>query len=294
MILVAGGTGRLGSLVVNSLCAGGHTVRVLSRGLTSPGSTLDSRAEQVEGDVRDPASLRAAAEGVRLVVSCVQGFMGPGHGTPLSVDRFGNFNLVDAAKSVAADFVLVSMTGASPHSPMELARMKYAAESHLRASGRGWTIIRAAAFAQAWLGIIAETARASGRPLVFGAADNAIPWVDVHEVAELVVRATEEETLRGQVLEICGPEPLTLMQLAQAYMDHAGLPGRPRRIPRSMLHVMSGTVGRLRPDLGRQARAALAMDELPLPDDSATRERFPDLPRRPVSEVIAGLPLATG
>jgi hemoglobin-like flavoprotein len=45
-----------------------------------------------------------------------------------------NFNLVDAAKLVAADLVLMSVTGAASDSPMELGRMKYA-EKYLRASG---------------------------------------------------------------------------------------------------------------------------------------------------------------
>ncbi len=58
-----------------------------------------------------------------------------------------------------------------------------------------------------------------------------------------------------------------------------------------MLHVMANTVGRLEPQLGRQARGALAMDVLPLGDDATTRDRFPDLPRRRVSEIISDLPV---
>lgn len=291
MILVAGGTGRLGSLVAGSLCERGHRVRVLSRGLAPHPGRLDRRVEVVRGDVSDAVSLSAAMEGVDVVVSCVQGFAGPGEVTPESVDRQGNFNLVDAARQVAADFVLVSVTGAASDSPMELGRMKYAAEKYLRASNLRWTIVRSAAFAQLWLDLMAETTNRSGRPLVFGRGDNPIAWVDVQDVAALVVRAVEDESLRGERLEIGGPEPLTLMQLAQAYMDHRGATGHPRRVPRPMLHVMAGTVGRFKPQLGRQARAALAMDVLPLGDDAATRDRFPDLPRRRVSEIISDLPV---
>jgi hypothetical protein len=79
------------------------------------------------------------------------------------------------------------------------------------------------------------------------------------------------------------------MQLAQAYMDAKGVFGHLRRVPRPMLHLMAGTVGRLRPDLGRQARAALALDVLPLVGDDETRARFPDLPRRPVTDLVAEL-----
>ena len=41
--------------------------------------------------------------------------------------------------------------------------------------------------------------------------------------------------------------------------------------------------------MGRQARAALTMDELPLADDTAVRAELADLPSTPVSEVLATL-----
>ena len=294
MILIAGGTGQLGSLVANRLSETGHPVRVLGRGLAVHPGVLRPEVEVMRGDVREPASLTRAMDGVDVVVSCVQGFVGAGGVTPESVDKLGNVNLVGAARAVGADVVLVSVTGAAPDSPMELARMKFAAEEYLKASGLGWTIVRGAAFAQVWLGIVAETAGASGRPIVFGRGDNPIPWVDLHEVAQLVGRAVEDRSLRGGTFDICGPEAWTLMQLAQAYMDHNGVPGHPRRVPRPMLHVMAGTVGRFKPALGRQARAALAMDVLPPAEDAATRARFPDIPRRPVSDIVAGLPVRSG
>jgi uncharacterized protein YbjT (DUF2867 family) len=289
MILVAGGTGRLGSLVAGRLCERGLGVRVLSRGLSPYDGELDPRVEVVRGDVRDPASLAGALKDVGVVVSAVQGFVGPGGATPETVDKQGNVNLVDAAKEVGADFVLVSMTDAAPDSPMELARMKYAAEQYLKQSGLRWTIIRGAAFVQAWVSLLGETTNATGRPLVFGSADNPIAWVDVDEVAALVELAVVDPGLRGRTFEICGPEPLSLMQLAQAVMDHQGVAGHPRRVPRPMLHVMANTVGRLKPERGRRARAALAMDVLPLAVDPVTRAEFPDLPRRRATQVLDDL-----
>lgn len=290
MILVAGGTGRLGSLVANRLVEDGHPVRALSRGLAPQPGILAPGVERVHGDVRDPASLREAMADVDAVVSCVQGFVGPGGVSPETVDKEGNQNLVDAAKKAGADVVMVSVAGASRDHPMELMRAKHAAEEYLRRSGLPWTIVRAEAYAETWAAIMAETSGSSGRPLVFGRADNPIAWVSVQDVATLVVRAVEDQHLRGRTLEICGPEPWTLMQLAQACMDRQGRSGHPRRVPRPVLHLMANTVGRLKPEVARQARAALAMDGVPLADDSATRDLLPELPGRPVSEVVAELP----
>lgn len=138
MILVVGGTGRLGTRVVSRLCQRGMPVRVLSRGLTPLPGTLRTDVEVVRGDVRDPASLEAPMEGVDVVVSAMHGFAGPGGVTPQSVDRDGNIHLVDAAERVGADVVMLSVIGASADSPMELMRMKSAAEERLpRRSWRG-------------------------------------------------------------------------------------------------------------------------------------------------------------
>lgn len=289
MILIAGGTGRLGSAVANQLSERGHDVRVLSRGLKPDPGSVRSGVAVVRGDVRDPRSLTAAMDGVDVVVSAVQGFQGPGGVTPVTVDRDGNTRLVSAAEAVGADVVMVSVMGADPDSPMELFRMKYTAEQRLRRSTAKWTVVRAEAFAETWIGILEETSGRSGRPLVFGRGDNPIAWVCVRDVAALVVRAVTDPSLRGRTLDICGPEHVTLTQLALDLMSRRGVAGWPRRVPRPMLHLIAGTVGRANPVLGRQARAALAMDVLATSHDAQTRAEFPDLPCTPVSAVVAGL-----
>lgn len=288
MILVAGGTGRLGSRIANALCGRDLRVRVMSRGLT-PAGLLEEKVEVVHGDVRDPASLVGAMDGVDLVVSAVQGFVGPGGVTPESVDRDGNLNLIQAAEAQGAAFVLISVLGAAADSPMELFRMKYAAEQRLRSGTCQWTIVRPEACAETWADILEQTAGKSGRPLVFGRGNAPISWLGVDDVAALVERAVLDDSLRNRILEICGPETATLMELARMVMTHRGRTGNPRHVPRSMLHLMANTVGRARPDMGRQSRAALAMDDMPPRQDDALRAEFPDLPRTPVSQVIARL-----
>ena len=289
MILIAGGTGCLGSLVANRLHRRGVPVRVLSRGLAPHPGALDAGVQLVRADVRDPTSLLAPMEGVDLVVSAVQGFMGPGGVTPQSVDRDGNTHLVEAAERVGADIVMVSVIGASPGSPMELMRAKYAAEQRLRSSGPAWTILRPEAYAETWIRLLEQTAGTSHRPLVFGRGDNLIAWVSVVDVAALVERAVLDASLRGRVLEISGPEPVTLTRLAEMVMTQHGWTGRPRHVPRPMLHAMANTVGLLKPEMALQARAALAMDEVPTTHDTELRDEFPDLPCTPVSDVVASL-----
>ena len=286
MILVVGGTGRLGSSVANRLHRRGLGVRVLSRGLAANPGTLDGEVEVVQGDVRDPASLVAPMEGVDVVVSAIQGFAGRGGVTPQSVDRDGNFHLIDAAERAGADMVMLSVIGASAGSGMELMRMKFAAEQRLRSGSSPWTILRSDAYAETWIDLLEQTTGRSGRPRVFGRGDNPISWVSVEDVAAVVERTVIDRRLRGRVLELCGPEPETLTRLAEMVMAHHGWAGRPRHVPRAMLHLLANTVGRVKPELGRQARAALLMDTLATSDGVAIREEFPDLPCTPVSQVV--------
>jgi NADH dehydrogenase len=294
MILVAGGTGLLGSRIAAGLAARGQQVRVLSRGLAPGGADPPSSVEVIRGDVRDPDAVSRAVAGADVVVSAVQGFAGPDV-SPEEVDRDGNINLITAAKGAGADFVLVSVVGASADSPMELLRMKWQAEEALRDSGLRWTIVRPAAFAQTWIRLMRDTAGRSGRPLVFGRGDNPMPFVDVSDVAEVVARAAVDDSVRGRVLEVCGPEPVSLVQLAELVMRDAGRDGAPRHVPRAGLRAMAWTVGRVRPEMGRQARAALAMDDMAFPLDVAAARQaltsqpaLADLPAfTPVSQVVS-------
>lgn len=287
MILVVGGTGRLGSLVANRLAARGRPVRVLSRGLVPPVVPLHEDVERVVGDVRDPARMQELMAGAEVVVLAMHGFIGPGGVSPRTVDGHGSRHVIAAAEQADTDVVMLSIAGASATHPMQLARVKYGVEEHLRRSRCRWTVVRADAFAQTWFEVLEQTAARSHRPLVFGDGSNPIGWVDVGEVAALVEHAVLEPSLRGTTWEISGPERLTLEELAMLVMERHGWPGRPRHLPRAALRAMATLTAAIRPDLARQARASLAMDVLAPVDDHLTREAFPDIPAVPVSRLLA-------
>jgi uncharacterized protein YbjT (DUF2867 family) len=289
-VLVAGGTGRLGTLVVGGMADRGLDVRVMTRDPQRAAHLTREHVEVVTGDVRDPASTNAAAAGVDVVVSAVHGFAGPGGGSPATVDRDGNIHLIRAAHAAGADVVLMSVVGAAPDSPFELFRMKHAAETALATSGVPATIVRASAFLELWIDLLSSTAGRSNRPLVFGRGQNPINFVSVRDVAALVERVVTDPTSRGQTLEIGGPDNLTMTDLARMVGADRGSSKNPRHLPRLALHTMAATVGRIRPELGRQARAALAMDRYDLTFDvDAVRARFPDLPRTSAAQVMQAL-----
>ncbi len=272
MIVVAGGTGRLGSLLVSQLVANGLEVKVMTREIDRA-RHLPAVVEVIGGDVRDRESVDRAVRGSSIVVSAVQGFAGPGRVTPASVDRDGNANLVDAAVATGAAVVLMSVVGAAADSPMELFRAKAAAERHLQASGAAWTIVRATAFVELWAEIMAK-------PIIFGRGDNPINFVSVSDVASVLQRAVSDANLRGQVLEVGGPENVTFNELAALLQSVQGSARRYRHIPRPVLRVL----GRI----ARQPRAAVAMDTLDMTFDAPAHD---DLP---MTDLRTALSRATG
>ena len=182
---------------------------------------------------------------VSVVVSAVHGFAGPGRISPASVDRAGNVNLIDAAVAVGAEFVLMSIVGAAPDSPVTLFRAKHDAETYLRESGLPWTVIRATPFVELWAELL-------GKGLVFGRGDNPINFVATDDVAFAVERAVTGERLRGRIIEIGGPEDLTFNELASLVRKYTGRPKRVRHVPRTVLRLMA--------PFHRMPRLSLAMD----------------------------------
>jgi NADH dehydrogenase len=269
MIVVAGGGGTLGRVVVAELQAAGYPVRVLARDAVAARQALGPDVEVVAADVRRPDDLPAALEGANVVVSAFHGFLGGRGAGPAEVDRDGNAHLIDATARAGAALVLVSVTGAAADSPLELSRMKYAAEEQLRSSGLPWTVIRATPFLETWIRLLRQTAARSGRALVFGRGQQPIAFVSVRDVAAVVVDAATQPGRGCQVVEISGPERLTMVQLAGAVQSASlqsaavqSAAGRkaPRHLPRPILRMLSRAAAPLSPSFARQNRAAVVLD----------------------------------
>lgn len=286
MIVVAGGSGLLGRQVVADLQARGESVRVLVRDADRARELLGAQVEVVPADVRRPG-LAPACAGASVVISAVHGVLGGRGAGPDQVDRLGNRHLAEAAGRAGADVVLVSVLGAAVDAPVELSRAKYAAEQELRASGTGWTVVRAAPFLETWLQVLRDTAGRSGRPLVLGQGTRPVPFVSVVDVAAVVALAATSTSLRGEVLEVAGPA-LTMRELASAVQRSAGWAGPPRSLPRAVLRALAVVARPVSPRLARQNGLALLMDTVSLDAaDPDLRERLALPPATTVSDLLS-------
>ena len=257
MILVAGGAGTLGTQLVRRLVARDTRVRVLSRNVAK--QSANPQVEVVEGDVRDRRSLERAVAGVATVVSAIHGFLDKDG--PRAIDRDGNANLIAAAQAAGAEhFVLVSIAGASADSPMELFRMKYAAEQALKGSGLSWTIVRPTAYIETWLGLIAAPLVRTGRTRIFGRGRNPINFVSAHDVAGVIEGAVMDSAKRGVATDVGGPEDLSFVDLVRAVEEATGKKGATSHVPLPIMRAMAVLMKPVNPALARQIQGGIVMD----------------------------------
>lgn len=278
-ILIAGGTGTLGTRVVRMLTARGHAVCVLTRDLARAQHLAGNDVEVVSGDVREPDTLARAMEGAETVISAIQGFSGTGSDSPQTVDAEGNGNLIRAARVAGVEhFILISVQGAAPDHPMDLFRMKYRAEQELRASGLAWTIIRPTASMETWATLIGEPLVKTGKTRLFGRGTNPINFVAADDIAAFVALAATDPALRGELIEVGGPENLTMEQFARAFDPSGGKAGAVSRVPLPMMRLMAVLLRPVKPTIARQIQAGVVMDTHDMSFDAAeTMRRYPSV-----------------
>src|SRR2546423_14891244 len=260
MILIVGASGHLGSIVAEHLLAQGKPVRAMTRTQLNLAQLKQQGAEAVSGDLRNPASLLSACQGVEQVLAAAHALVGKGDNNPQTVDDMGNRHLIDAAKAAGVKhFIFVSVQGASPDSPLEFFRIKYRTEEYLRASGLSFTILRPGAYMELWVQLIGQPIREQSKTTIFGRGNNAINFVSVQDVARFVSIALDDPRARNAVIEVGGPENLTMNQVAEIFERASGRQAKKRHIPLPMMRVMSILMWPLNPPMSRLIPNAIYM-----------------------------------
>jgi len=270
VIVVAGGTGRLGRLVVDRLRGLGEDIRTMSR---------------ADGDVRDPAAVDRILTGARVVISAISAFGMKGV-TPREIDDEGNASLIAAAERHGIErFVLVSVRGAAIDHPMELARMKYRAEQRLIASTLRWTILRPSTFTETFQEVLCAPLLAHRKAIVFGRARNPVNFVSAHDVARVVELAALQPNADNTIVELGGTENLSLVQFVDAFSAALGLAGTTKHVPRLAMRVLAQLARPFNPTFARMAQAGVVMDTTDMSfDPSALMARYPQIAWTTVAE----------
>lgn len=288
MILIAGGSGTLGTRLLALLADRGLDVGIMTRDPDKARPLVGNAVHVVPGDVRDPRTVAQAVAGARTVVSAVTGF-GPAKDVcPRTVDWQGNLNLIRAAKAAGVEhFILLSVCQAAADHPIELFRMKHRAEEELRASGLAWTIIRPTAYMETWIHLLGDPLLDTGSTRIFGRGENAINFVSASDVAGFVDLAVTDQAMRGATVEAGGPENLTINHVVEAIQTVTGTTGKVSHVPLPMLRLMSVLMKPVNPAMAGLAKAAVVMDTRDMTfDESETRRRYPSVAGTHLADVI--------
>ncbi|HEX6886802.1 MAG TPA: NmrA family NAD(P)-binding protein [Candidatus Nanopelagicales bacterium] len=237
MILVVGGTGLVGGTVCSLLARDGIAARALVRATSDPAKVEHLHAlglETVEGDLRDPASLRAACEGVDALICTVSSMpftYEPGVNDIETTDRAGVLHLVDAAVAAGVGHFVYTSFSANLDLEFPLGQAKRAVEQHLMASGMGYTILRPSCFMEVWLSPAVGFDPGAGTVTLYGTGAEPVSYIAVQDVARFAVASLTAPGARNAVLELGGPRPVSQAEAAEIFGRAAGRPVATTNVP---------------------------------------------------------------
>ncbi|KDA43556.1 FkbM family methyltransferase [Frankia sp. B2] len=206
--LITGGTGFLGSRVVDRALADGHRVVGLARSDAAATKLRRHGAGTVRGDLDDPATLLPAFREANCEALINIASLGFGHAE----------TIVTAARAAGIRrAVFLSTTGIFTTLDPPSKRIRVAAEGTIAASGLDWTIIRPTMIYggpddRNMARLLALLRRVPVLPVPGGGHHLQQP-VHVEDLARTVLRATTTAAAIGRAYDVAGPEALTFRQV---------------------------------------------------------------------------------
>jgi NADH dehydrogenase len=217
-VFVTGGSGFVGSAVIDALVARGYQVNALVHRKKLERDDVRS----IEGGLFDDRALDAGMRDAEAVIHIVGIIMErPSKGITFERMHFeGTQRVVDAAKRNGVKrYLHMSALGVRPSAVSDYHKTKYRAEEYVRGSGLDWTIFRPSVIhgpRGEFVQMQAKWARGKAPPFLFmpyfgaglmghGGAGNLQP-VYVGDVARAFVDALEKPQTVGEVYPLGGPD----------------------------------------------------------------------------------------
>lgn len=223
----------LGKPVAHRLKADGFSVRILARSPEKARKLLGDGFEIVQGDVEQENSLIAAMSGVEGVHISLKG--GPKATDFDRMDHLATRNIARVAKVLGVGRVTLLSAYAvredKADSPESRAKLK--GEAALKASGVPYTIFRCSWFMES-LPLFVQGNSMS----LIGQQKHKLHWLAAADFARMVSRSYHSDAALMKELSIYGPEPWTMREAMQLYLQAARPGVKIAPISTSMLDVI--------------------------------------------------------
>lgn len=286
MILVSGGSGYVGSHIVNRLAQSGRPVRAMVHDIARArreGRLSGLEVDMVAADVTRPDSLEPAVRGVSTVIHTVAIAIEKGRKSYHEINYEGTVNMVEVARQAGIKrFINLSQLGADPDVPYRFLASKGKAQAYVAASDLDWTAFRPSViwgpedeFANAFARLVPLT------PIIFpivGDESAAFQPIWVEDVVTCLMKSIDDPATFMEEYELGGPEVLTLEEIERRTLEAIGTRRWMIRFPMPLLRMIVTLMERLLPSppVTRSLLELLAVSNVP--QDNALG-RFVDDPR---------------
>jgi len=237
-VFVTGGTGFVGSAIIEELASRNHTVHALVRSGTLRAG--GANVTEIPGDLLDAASLDKGLEGCSAVIHLV-GIIMEKRSRGITFERIhfeGTRSIVDAVRRAGVKrYIHMSALGSRPDAISDYHKTKFRAEEYIRASRLDYTIFRPSLIHGPhgeFMQMEAKWARKKAPPFLFmpyfGAGllgrsgAGMLQPVYVKDVARAFVDALEKSNTIGEIYPLGGSQTVTWPELhrisAQAIVGH--------------------------------------------------------------------------
>ena len=252
-VLVTGASGFIGSSLVPRLVEAGHVPRLLVR--RKPRQPSTPPASLAAGDLTDPASLRAAVEGMDAVIH-LGAATSAGRTDPAIAYRVnvgGASALVEACQAAGCRrIVAVSTQHVHLPRPGVYGRTKRIADAIFLGSGLDVTVLRPSlVYGAGGQGVFAKIAALAAKlPVipVVGPGQWHLRPVWVQDLNAVILAALAKPETVGRTYDVGGRERVTYDEMLAAICKAIGKPCRPLHLPIPLCFVLAWFLERLLPN----------------------------------------------
>jgi len=258
-IFIAGGTGFVGTHLVEALRKKGHELRLLVHARSTGAA---GGIDQIEGDVTRLESFEQAVNGCDAVINLV-GIIREFPARGITFERLhvqATANMLAATRKAGIQrYLQMSALGTRPEASSRYHVSKFRAEELVRSSGLDATILRPSVIygpKDAFINMLAGQLRLIPVMPVIGSGTYRLQPIHADDVASCFALALEMHETIGQSYELCGNDRLTYVGLLDAVAFAMGKPAPFKA------HVPLGLMKMVVPVLQRVPQFPITMDQL--------------------------------